>query len=141
ELFIPLYQLETARDFRLVRLHQEPDDQPDAVLEGADGGQLGVEITHLGYQYRPGEHSSGASNELAFLLDRVPAVMSETQASFRLIDELNGILADKAARYATIVREYPLVLLVRVASPIFTLSSFKLFRDDIKVPASSFREV
>jgi hypothetical protein len=105
ELFIPLYQLQTGRDFRLVRLQQEPDDRPDAVLEGADSGHLGVEITHLGYQYRSGEHSSGASNELAFLLDRVPAVMSETKASFRLIDELNGILADKAARYATIVRQ------------------------------------
>lgn len=141
ELFIPLYGLETGRKLSLVRLHEEPDDQPDAVLEAAGGGQLGVEVTHLGYHYERGEHSSSASNELAFLLDRVPAVMSETHASYRLIDELKLILANKAERYAAIVRQYPIVLLVRVASPIFTRSTFELFRDEIEVPTSSFEEI
>src|SRR5437773_1608855 len=46
--FIPLFNARTGRGFRLLRMHEENNDQPDAVLESADGRQLGVEITHLG---------------------------------------------------------------------------------------------
>ena len=60
------------------------------------------------------------------------------RAGYRLIDGLNVIAADPAERYAVIVRDYPIMLLARLADPIFTLSSFELllFRDEIKVPAS-----
>jgi len=142
DLFIPLYNAKTGRGFTPLRLHEEENDQPDAVLEATDGGQLGLEVTHLGYSYNRGEHSSGAPNELAFLLDRVPATMSETQASYRLIEELNAILADKAKTYASIARDYPVALLVRVANPLFTASSFDLYGDDIVVSAPSpFSEI
>jgi hypothetical protein len=142
DLFVPLYIAATGQGFRLLRMHKEPDDQPDAILEAADGGQLGVEITHLGCAYSPGEHSSGAENEMAFLLDRVPATMSETQKGDRLIDELNRIMGEKANRYAAVVRDYPIALLVRVANPNFTLSSFEFYGSDLVVPvASPFSEI
>jgi hypothetical protein len=136
-LFVPLYNARTGRSFKLLRMQESPD----AVLEAADRSQLGVEIAHLGYAYRPGEHSSGATNELAFLLDRVPAVTSETQVGDRLITELNLTLAKKANKYASTVRDYPIALLVRAASPIWTASNFERARGDIYVPPSAFCEV
>jgi ABC-type tungstate transport system substrate-binding protein len=65
------------------------------VLEGADSGQLGVEITHLGYHYERCEHSSGASNELAFLLDRVPGrplMVAVAAGSGRAVSEFGASL-------------------------------------------------
>ena len=46
------------------------------------------------------------TNELAFLLDRVPAVTSEMQVDDRLITELNLTLAKKANKYAWTADEH-----------------------------------
>lgn len=137
DLFLRQYNALTGRDFRLV----QKQERPDALLEASDGSQLGVEVTIAGYPYFEGEHSSGADNEIAFLLGRVPGDHSEGQTFSRLIDEVNRRLAEKARTYASVRHDYPIVLVVRSASPLWSARNFELSHADIVVPPSSFSEI
>jgi hypothetical protein len=129
ELFLPLYNAHYGREFRIAEMR----DRPDVLLEAEDGSRLGVELTVVGYPNAEGEHSSGARNEIAFLLGRVRADHAEGQVFSCLIGELNKRLAEKATTFASVVQDYPIVLATRSASPMWSLSDFELARADIHV--------
>lgn len=126
DLFLPLYVAQTGKVYRLERMQ----DRPDAILLGEDGTQLGVEVAHL---YPDAE-------EARILFGRSPKTFHGVQSSDEVLRELNGLLAEKEQKAQGYQRGLPLALVIRCSSPIFTESTFRMFRDDVQVPVGAYVE-
>ena len=125
--FLPLYNSQTAKEFRVIS-HQE---QPGVVLEAEDGTQLGLEICHLPHGQAATKTPSGGS-------DLSPAGV---QDDLDMVTRLNALLDEKARQGRSVVSPYPVSLVVR--GPSGALSSFDLngARDLIRVPDGVYHEV
>jgi len=108
-------------------------ERPDTILEAPDGSRIGVEITHLYYDRQEAE----------MLLGRGRGVPHGLEMFSALLDKLHKLIrrkAEKASRYPC---PYPVVLVVRVASPVFSGQDFETAkaRGEIRVPEGAFHEV
>lgn len=111
----------------------EHRDKPDCVLRDAvTGEQVGVEVTHLYYD----------AKEAKMVLGRLPKQVHGVMTISQLIEKLNADMAEKINRAAKYNFEGKLVLLVRVASPIFDKQDFEMYEDEIDVPElNTFAEI
>lgn len=114
----------------LVRL----GDRPDAILEAPDGSRIGVEITHLFYDRQEAEMLLGRSRT------RGP---HGGERFSDLLGELDRLICKKAEQIGEYRCPYPVVLVVRAASPIFSGQDFEAAeaRGEIRVPEGAFHEV
>jgi hypothetical protein len=124
--FLYLYNRRGAMAYRVLRLQ----DRPDAVLEGDDGSLVGVEVTHL-YVDRREAAAFGAH------VQTVPGGAPDIAA---LVQELNRLLAKKAAQARAYRFPHPMVLVVRCASRAFTGGDFEAVKTSISVPQGAFHE-
>lgn len=108
-------------------------ERPDAVLEDARGNHLGVEITHAVHD----------SEEAKMLLGRSLTDFSGLQSFDELLDVIKDRVSDKERKVPTYGRPYPISLIVRVASPVFTVDQFigALARKELIVSKGSIHEV
>ena len=108
-------------------------DKPDCVLRDAVTGELvGVEVTHLYYD----------ATEAKMVLGRLSKQLHGVMTISQLIEKLNADMAEKISRAAKYDFEGKLVLLIRVASPIFDKQDFEMYEDEIDVPElNTFAEI
>lgn len=105
-------------------------DRPDIVIENQlDGTRLGVEVTHLFYD----------SDEARFVFGRSHNPSHSPEYIEEYIRRLNGLLQQKSVKSKGYNHEYPLVLLIRVVSPLFHMYDFKAYESRIVVPPSDFK--
>ena len=108
-------------------------DKPDCVLRDAvTGEQVGVEVTHLYYD----------GKEAKMVLGRLSKELHGVMTISQLIEKLNADMAEKVNRAAKYDFEGKLILLIRVASPIFDKQDIEMYEDEIAVPKlNTFAEI
>lgn len=104
---------------------QKHQDRPDFLLKDVDTGEMvGVEVMHLYYD----------AVEAKMVLGRLSGKLHGVMTISHLIQQLNSDLADKINTAASYDFPGKLILLVRVASPIFDRQDFDMYEDEITVP-------
>ena len=108
-------------------------DKPDCVLHDVvTKEQVGVEVTHLYYDAR----------EAKMVLGRLSKQPHGVMNIVQLIAKLNADMVEKTNRAAKYDFEGKLILLIRVASPIFDKQDFEMYEDEINVPSlNPFAEI
>lgn len=109
-LFLPRYEKVTGKKW-----HAEMGDRPDAVLRADDGMVLGLEVAHL---YGDGE-------EARFVLNRSPKRIFGLQEFGAVLERLEKLIKKKAEVASRYDCTFPLVLLVRSASPLWEPDDFR----------------
>ena len=127
--FIHSYNAIHRTNFELIA-HQ---DKPDCLLQDVVTREhVGVEVTHLYYD----------RNEAKMVLGRLPKQPYGVMTLDQYIEKLNAEMAKKANRAAKYNHEGKLILLIRVASPIFDKQDFEMYEEDIVVPKlNTFAEI
>lgn len=124
--FLDVYNRQQGTNFRIAR----HGDRPDFLIE--DGEQtLGLEVTHLYY----------GGKEAQILLGRSDKLDSGVQIFSTLTENLNALLADKAHQAQGYDISHPVILVIRVASPVFNDEDFAGLADETKVPGNLFTEI
>jgi hypothetical protein len=109
-------------------------ERPDAILKSGDGHLLGLEITHLYHDRREAE----------MIFGRSAINNSGLQSADGLIAMLNLLIEKKNKAGQKYKKSYPIDLVIRIASPIFTWSDFsrEYKQSNITIQDSlAFREV
>ena len=108
-------------------------DKPDFLLCDANTEeQIGVEVTHLYYD----------GKEAMMVLGRLSKQPHGVMDISQLVEKLNADMAEKINRAAQYDYEGKLILLIRVASPIFDKQDFEMYQDEIDVPKlNTFSEI
>jgi hypothetical protein len=127
ELFIYLMNEHYDINYRLVQMQ----DKPDALLEDSKGNQMGIEITHLFYD----------ADEARLLMGRLNHRLEGDMFLEKLIMELNKLIIRKEEKIKNYHQGYDLSLLIRNASPIYTMRDFLKARALIKKPKGLFKQV
>lgn len=119
--FVPSYNSIHKTAFQI----HEHQDRPDFLLKDTDTGEkIGVEVMHLYYDAR----------EAKMVLGRLSRQLHGVMTISQLIEKLNADLADKINSAANYDFAGKLILLIRVASPIFDRQDFDMYEDEIIVP-------
>jgi hypothetical protein len=129
DYFIRSYNNDHGTRFEIV-CHQ---DRPDFLTRDSNSGEtLGIEITHLFYDDKVAK----------MVLGRLSGQLHGAMTLPNLIDKLNAKLAEKVNRAARYPHDGKLVLVIRVASPIFDKRDFEMYSDEIAVPTlNTFAEI
>lgn len=129
EYFIASYNAIHQTNLKLV----QHSDRPDCVLHNTvTDEQVGVEVTHLYYD----------AKEAKMVLGRLSKQSHGVMTISQLIEKLNSDMAEKINRAAKYDFEGKLILLIRVASPIFDKQDFDMYEDEINVPKlNTFSEI
>ena len=107
-------------------------EKPDLeIIDTSTDTTLGVEITHLYY----------GTEEAKILFGRTTQSMSSIMKPGHLIENLNGLLAEKANQVKNYDFPHKILLVIRVASRIFDKSDFDTKEKDIIVPPNIFSEI
>lgn len=127
--FLDAYNESKNKDFKIV-LHQ---DKPDFLFNSeSEGICLGVETSTLFYDQK----------EARMLLGRSNLTSHGIMSSLGLVEELNKKLEDKCRQAQKYSFQGKLVLVFRMASPVFDISSIEIHKSDIKIPADNkFQEI
>ena len=115
EIFISELNHHTRANWHIKRFVGQ--ERPDAVFEDTEGNVLGVEITHVYHNHH--------SEEAKILLGRSITDFSGLQSFDELIAVVKDRISDKAKQISSYRHPYPISLIVRVASPIFTRAQFQ----------------
>lgn len=124
KLFMQLYNANYPIPYRLLYMH----DKPDAVLEDLNQGKLGMEITHLFYDYE----------EAKRLLGRADGGAQGGQSLDTLIRELNQLIETKVEKKRNYAQTYPVSLLIRNTSETFGMSDILRVKDKIRHSKETF---
>lgn len=128
EYFIQSYNQSHHTDFVLAEQREKPDL---VIIDHKSNTIIGVEITHLYY----------GTAEAKLLLNKttqsIPGIMEPKE----LIENLNGLLSEKAKQVRKYNFPHRTFLVIRVASRIFDKSDFDAMEKDIKVPKNIFSEI
>lgn len=127
EWFLRHYNVITGKEFQLI-CQQE---RPDAIIQASDESALGLEIAHLFYD----------SLEAKMLLGRSDTWLHEIENFEELIKRLNEILRKKEEKGRTYSCLFPVSLLIRSASPVFTGPEFLKISDRLEVPQGIYEAV
>ncbi|MEW6178806.1 MAG: hypothetical protein AB1522_02650 [Chloroflexota bacterium] len=131
EEFLPQFNEITHSTYSLLEI--EGHERPDALLEDSTGTRLGLEITHVYHD----------DQEAKILLGRSHTEFSGLQSFNGLLDVLQSRIRKKQKDANSYPCPYPLLLLVRVVSPVFTWRDFQdaLRNGRIQLQPSAFKEV
>lgn len=132
--FLPLYNAETGKQFRLVHLQ----DRPDLLLEAPNGTQLGLEVAHF-YPGKDDAKKLYGRPSTAPPRKRAPADFDPE--TLRLdVTKLNELLEQKQEKGRSYDCHHPVLLLILSASPLLTWSDFMRFCDEIRAPGGVYHE-
>lgn len=127
EWFLLHYNTITHKDFRLV-CQQE---RPDAIIEASDCSRFGLEIAHLFYD----------DLEAKILLGKTKTKVHGPERFSYLVDRLNRILMRKGELGCSYSCPFPISLLIRSASTIFSGPDFESARKEIAVPKGVYEAI
>ncbi len=127
EWFLGHYNEVTPKQYHLV----SQQERPDALLADEQGNEFGVEIAHLYYD----------DQEAKMLLGRCTGCFHGEENLEHLVEKLNMLLKKKYKVGKAFDRPYPVALLIRSASPIFSGHDFELIKDKLKLPRGVYTEV
>ncbi len=126
--FLTSYNKLLGVNFEIKTQREKPDLK---IVDKNTDTTLGIEITHLYY----------GTDEAKILFGRTTQSMSSIMEPDHLIENLNGLLAEKAGQVKNYDFPYKTLLVVRVASRIFDKSDFDKVEKDIIVPPNIFSEI
>ena len=126
--FLNSYNELLKTDFKIKTQREKPDLE---IIDENTNIILGVEITHLYY----------GTEEAKILFGRTTQSMSSIMEPGNLIENLNGLLAEKANQVKNYDFPHKILLVIRVASRIFNKSDFDEVEKDIIVPPNIFSEI
>jgi hypothetical protein len=106
-------------------------ESPDFILEDESGNILGVEVTHIFYD----------SEEAKMLLGRSDKKTHGLENLDTYIEELNSVLKKKGEKGNNYEFDYPLLLLIRNASPFWGLNDIEQSLDKLLVPIGIYKEI
>lgn len=131
EEFLPQFNAINHSTYSLLEI--EDHERPDALLEDCTGTRLGLEITHVYHD----------DQEAKILLGRSPIPFSGLQSFNVLLDILLYRIRKKQKDANSYPCPYPLLLLVRIVSPVFTWRDFQdaVRNGLIQLQPSAFNEV
>lgn len=106
-------------------------DKPDFILLDTEKSKIGVEVSYLYYDEK----------EAKLLFNRCEGKSHGVMNTAELINKLNNLLLrkyDKLKNYNLYDKYF---LIIRVVSPIFDISTFKLYRSDINNSENNYNEI
>jgi hypothetical protein len=106
-------------------------ESPDFVLGDESGNMFGVEVTHIFYD----------SDEAKMLMGRSDKKTHGLENLDRFIEELNIALKKKGEKGNNYDFDYPLVLLIKNASPFWGLSDIEHSLGKLQVPIGIYQEI
>jgi hypothetical protein len=106
---------------------KEHRDRPDFIATDPSGQEIGVEATHLHYDFKAAKMVLSRAER-----EQLHGIMQTEE----LIARLNTLLESKAAQAAKYNFENRLFLVIRSGSPIHEKADFEMFEEDIHIPAS-----
>ncbi len=124
--FLDAYNRKQGTHFKIIKHGDRPD------LTAQDGDKiLGIEITHLYY-------GDEEAMELLGKLDKTPPGVEIFPT---LEQNLNALLEDKAKQVCGYDVSHPVILVIRVASPVYKDEDFGELEGKIFVPKNLFSEI
>lgn len=127
DYFIDVYNHQSGTTFVFRKHH----DKPDIIAIDDNKNILGVEITHLYY----------GDEEAKLLLGRSDKKTFEMVALGGLIENLNELLNEKIKQAKNYKFNDDVILVIRVASPVFEISDFEHQINTINIPKNTFTEI
>ena len=127
ELFIQVSRAGRGVSYHIVA----KQESPDFVLADESENMIGVEVTHIFYD----------SEEAKMLLGRSDKKTHGLENLDNFIKELNIALKKKGEKGINYDFDYPLLLLIRNASPFWGLSDIKHSLDKLQVPTGIYQEI
>jgi hypothetical protein len=127
KIFIKLYNRNHSTKLRL--LYQR--ERPDAVMQDSFQRFIGAEITHLFYD----------AEEAKMLLGRSNVNIHSLGSLEMMIEELNARIKRKEIKIDTYVKDYPVMLIIRNASPIFGMSDILKWKHLIHKPLGKYTHI
>ncbi len=106
---------------------KEHRDRPDFIAADPWGQEIGVEVTHLHYDFKAAKMLLGRAER-----EQLHGIMQTEE----LIARLNTLLEAKAAQAAKYNFKNRLFLVIRNTSSIHELADFEMFEEDIHMPPS-----
>lgn len=110
---------------------EKHSDKPDFIARDDFGRTVGIEITHLFYD----------DDEARLLLGRTMSPHLPEEDAREIIEVLNRRLAQKEEKARKYKFDHSMILVIRVASPVFDKATFDEFQTLIKVPQSVFDQI
>ncbi|MFA5317144.1 MAG: hypothetical protein WC369_06980 [Dehalococcoidales bacterium] len=111
---------------------KEHQDKPDFLVEDSKNTKIiGIEVKDLFYD----------EDEAKILLGRSDTPHHSLMNSNTIIEKLNECLVSATEKAQKYKFNYEMFLLIRVASPIFDISTFDIYKTDIVVPPNIFSEI
>lgn len=107
-------------------------DKPDfTLLDNDNQSKIGVEVAHLWHD----------NNEVKMLLGRSEQKFHGVICAIDLINALNRLLAQKANKIINYKKHDKFYLVIRIASPIFDLSTFNMYENSIICPINDYDKI
>lgn len=119
-IFIDIYNFNRKDDLKVI----EKQECPDYILKNIKDEFTGIEVTHLFYD----------SEEAKMLLGRSDREFHGLESSTHHIKTLNELLKQKDKKIDKYDVVYPVALLVRNASPVYGMSDFLKYKNEIYKP-------
>lgn len=126
EIFVKRYNNFFENKIQLIKMQ----DKPDALLKDSNDNLFGIEITHLYLDATEAKYALNKSNEKHDCINLLG-----------YIEQLNQLLTQKESKILNYKVSYPVDLLIRSASPLFSKETIELYRNNIKIPKQSIRNI
>lgn len=126
-IFLSLFNTEIKSNYRLITIQE----CPDALIKNSDGNILGLEVTHLFYDFL----------EAQIVLGKIKSKAIRHEEFTILLNGLNELLKKKVKKLSKYKNENPCVLLIRNTSLVFGINDFIDNREKINIPENDFQSI
>ena len=126
--FLKYFNKEKQSNFELKDRREQPDFE---IIDQSTGKVLGIEVTDLFYD----------DDDAKILLGRTNETISNSQYSDALMEKLSCRIKSKEKRAKNYLYTGHLLLIIRIASPIWGKSTFEMFRSDLSISTEIYREI
>lgn len=126
-IFLSLFNIEIKSNYRVIAIQE----CPDALIENGDGNILGLEVTHLFYDFL----------EAKIVLGKIRSKARRPEEFTILLNGLNELLKKKVNKLSNYKNENPCLLLIRNTSLVFGMNDFIDNREKIEIPKNNFQSI
>ncbi|MBP1965048.1 hypothetical protein [Paenibacillus aceris] len=127
DIFLELYNVNNEVALQMVR----QQEKPDALLEDADGGRIGLEVTHLFYD----------TEEARLMMSRSELTKPGAEVLETFIKVINNRIVSKELKFQDYSHDYPCMLLIRNVSLLFGMSDVLSLKHKLVPPSGLFTQV
>lgn len=127
DIFLELYNVNNEVALQMVR----QQEKPDALLEDAGGGRIGLEVTHLFYD----------TEEARLMMSRSELTKPGAEVLETFIKVINNRIVSKELKFQDYSHDYPCMLLIRNVSLLFGMSDVLSLKHKLVPPSGLFTQV